>query len=1492
MPTTLIAAAFFGGDLILMGAALGTVGVAVASFAVSYALSQVIARAFKPNAQTGTNQSVDNGVRLQGPPSNTNSIPVVYGDAYLGGIFTDAVLTTDQKTMYYVMTVSAISPNGQFFFDTTKFYYSDRLITFDTTDLTKVVSLTDGAGNVDTKINGNLYVALYTSTQAGVITSLNGAALPTTYMGGADIALAQRWAASGRQMNGLAFAIVKLNYSREAQTTQMQALTFKAQHYLNGTGVAKPGDVWYDYMTNETYGAAMDTTIVDTTQVTALNAYSDATITYTPSGGGSATQARYRINGVLDTGMDCLQNIDRIMSACDSWTQYNATTGKWAIVINKAEATTFAFNDSNIMSDIRVSSYDLTSSINQIQASFPSKLNRDQTDYVYIETPSGLLYPNEPVNKLSITLDLVNDSVQAQYLANRQLEQAREDLIVTFSTPYPGIQVDAGDVVSVTNADYGWTNKLFRVIKVAEKSQGMGDLSASIDLIEYNAEVYDDAAITAYTPAANSNLANPSYFSVLAAPTVSNQLPTAIVPTFDVTIYIPATGRVTMFTLFYTTVATPTASDWLVYGTQSSTNSNAYTPSTNFTFTNIQMPTGTYYFAYKVQNEISASLLSAQSTGLSWAPNPTTTAVAGTFLATFSPSTTLVPRTSGVSPTPQFTGLITQLYGTAAGGAIDFVTAQTDSAGSFANNTWRIGGSSTTGNADIVTTSGLTLSAPTDGGTYAQWAIPTAMASSPATLTVPVRYKSALGVVSQGANSILQFTFSDQGANGSPGAPGNQTATVYLYQWSTSAPTNPTGTSTYTWSTGANTSYSGLYSWSVTVPANPGTPGLSLWIASKQIVATAGTASTSVDWTTGVAVSAYSTNGVNGSNGTRTAILDVYQLAATAPTSFPVGTSTYTWATGQFTAPGTLNGWSLTPPAPVINQILWVARTVYADSLTTSTTSITWTASTALSISASGQNGTRTAFLEVYIWAASTPIVFPSGTSTYTWATGVFTAPSTANGWSITPGASTPGYILYGCSVSYADTGTSATSSISWTTATAYSVGAAGNNGLQTATPVVYQWAITIPASPTGTSTYTWSSGSFTPTPSGWSQTITTSPSAGYTLWAARVTIVDTATATTSTINWGLSSIVASGYAGVNGAPGSPGAGGIDGLSSRICYAKSTVNPLSSTPATITVAGSGTFPPYNTWGGAETWVATPMTLVAGESMFQSDGIYNPSTGNTVWNVPYLSNLKVGSLSAINANMGTITAGDLSIGSNPALSGTTMTGTGSHLYSTGNFAFGNPTTNMVFDGSSVYLNGFINAATSSLSGYYSVLENYVYPTHTFTVNKTAQFIYGLNYTVTFSTTNTAVQSASVSILFNIYPILLATSMITGRYYYIQTLGSTNYVALGAASNTIGLGFTKNSVAPSGSGTVVKDNDGLDPYSTSTSNGINLQGANRVFAFYSSYTGTLNLPANANGYVLTLTNSGPLYWNASGTQIFPTQNDVTVGFVKGWNYAPLI
>jgi hypothetical protein len=592
--------------------------IAYATFAVNFALSMVVSRIFADNPET----QQDMGVRQQVPPSAVNAIPIVYGEAYMGGTFVDAVLTTDQQCMYYVLAISSISPNGQFTFDTTDMYYGDRKITFSVADTARVESLTDEAGNVDTKVNGRLYIGLYTSSAAGVITNINWYA-PNVVMAstfaGFSIAAGQVWPATGRQMNGTAFAIVRLEYSRDADTTQLSPITFKVKQALNGTGVAKAGDVWYDYMTNAVYGGAVDAAFVNSTSATALNAYGDQNITFTNSSGNPATQPRYRINGVLDAGQSVISNVDRIVSACDSWMTYNAALGQWSVVINKAESTAYAFNDNNIIGEIRVSATDITSSINQVEARFPFKENRDQAAFVNIETPSGLLYPNEPVNKYSITYDLVNDSVQANYLANRLLEQAREDLIVGFTTTYYGIQVDAGDVVSVTNADYGWNAKLFRVMKVNEASLPDGSLGARLEMSEYNAQVYDDFNITQFTPIPNSGLASVSYFSPLAAPTVTG-FPSATIPYINVQVFIPTTGRVTFANLFWTTNATPSASDWKLVSSASTTNGQPVTNNTYYTFANITLNTGTYYFAYMVGNDVTNSILSPISSALVWNP--------------------------------------------------------------------------------------------------------------------------------------------------------------------------------------------------------------------------------------------------------------------------------------------------------------------------------------------------------------------------------------------------------------------------------------------------------------------------------------------------------------------------------------------------------------------------------------------------------------------------------------------------------------------------------------------------------------------------------------------------------------------------------------------------------------------------------------------------------------------------------------------------------
>ena len=133
-------------------------------------------------------------------------------------------------------------------------------------------------------------------------------------------------------------------------------------------------------------------------------------------------------------------------------------------------------------------------------------------------------------------------------------------------------------------------------------------------------------------------------------------------------------------------------------------------------------------------------------------------------------------------------------------------------------------------------------------------------------------------------------------------------------------------------------------------------------------------------------------------NGTRTASLDVYQWAATAPTTFPSGTSTYNWAAGSFTAPATLNGWSLIPPIAVAGQTLWVCYTTYSDTLTTTTSSVTWSASVSMPIGAAGTNAVS------YNLSLSSSVITRSVVNVLT------PASITASIYSVT-GASTP--VLY-----------------------------------------------------------------------------------------------------------------------------------------------------------------------------------------------------------------------------------------------------------------------------------------------------------------------------------------------------------------------------------------------------------------------------------------------------------------------------------------------
>lgn len=275
--------------------------------------------------------------------------------------------------------------------------------------------------------------------------------------------------------------------------------------------------------------------------------------------------------------------------------------------------------------------------------------------------------------------------------------------------------------------------------------------------------------------------------------------------------------------------------------------------------------------------------------------------------------------------------------------------------------------------------------------------------------------------------------------------------------------------------------------------------------------------------------------------------------------------------------------------------------------------------------------------------------------------------------------------------------------------------GAAGSSGIDGNQGIIicaFKWANSAQSVPTQATNYTWATGVVSAYPAGWTATSDASPGAGYTLYQLNLTITDVVTATSTDTNWSASALNIVGYT-------EAGTTGTQGDSAKIAYCKSTI---ASPTGTTTSTGAASLPAVGSFGLTGSVFATsPPVLSTGEYLYQTDGIYVAGTNTISWATPYLSNLKVGSLSAISADLGTITAGSISgasltVGTSPAVSGTTMTGAGAIVNTDGTFALGNATTNVSYNGTQMTLNGNVvataniglNAVTLTASAFTSAI----------------------------------------------------------------------------------------------------------------------------------------------------------------------------------------
>jgi len=204
----------------------------------------------------------------------------------------------------------------------------------------------------------------------------------------------------------------------------------------------------------------------------------------------------WKISGVIDSSKSVSENIDTLATASGCWATFDIGQGKWAVIINQAGTSVKSFNDSNIIGSITVSGSDLNELYNSVQVDFPHKDLLDQKDTIVYSIPTANRFSNEQDNTLNFAIDCVNEPVQIEALAIRELKQTRIDKIVKFRTDFTSIDLKAGDLIDVTATMYGFSSKVFRILSISEEDGDDGSLALGITAFEYDSAVYDTSDIS------------------------------------------------------------------------------------------------------------------------------------------------------------------------------------------------------------------------------------------------------------------------------------------------------------------------------------------------------------------------------------------------------------------------------------------------------------------------------------------------------------------------------------------------------------------------------------------------------------------------------------------------------------------------------------------------------------------------------------------------------------------------------------------------------------------------------------------------------------------------------------------------------------------------------------------------------------------------------------------------------------------------------------
>ncbi len=306
------------------------------------------------------------------------------------------------------------------------------------------------------------------------------------------VARSSKWTTDHKLLD-TAYVYIRLKYDAEffANGLPNISATIRGKKVLNPVTSAtewtqNPALCIYDYLRDTKYGLSESASDINSASLATAISLCDQSVPLAAGG----NQARYTLDGVIDTANSKKENIEAMLSAMSGKLVYSS--GEYFVSGGAYVAPTVTIDESVMIGGLEVQTKQSRRSLyNGVKGIFRS----EEDDYNAADYPAQLsstysAADGDPIY-LDMALPFTTNNIRAQRIAKLALLQSRQQTTITVPCNLTALKFRAGDTVMITNAKMGWSQKVFQVIGYDLSLTASGEIVVNVQAIETAAAIYD-----------------------------------------------------------------------------------------------------------------------------------------------------------------------------------------------------------------------------------------------------------------------------------------------------------------------------------------------------------------------------------------------------------------------------------------------------------------------------------------------------------------------------------------------------------------------------------------------------------------------------------------------------------------------------------------------------------------------------------------------------------------------------------------------------------------------------------------------------------------------------------------------------------------------------------------------------------------------------------------------------------------------------------------